>query len=138
MHLSTVAWLLLIAAQSRAQNMVTLAGSGAGGRGDGPASAAKFNAPTDVAVSPTDGTVYVADALNNQIRGIVIAQGGATVATIAGTGVGSYSGDHGPAINATFHSPYGVALNSRGELYVGVLRKEGDLCGCAAARNASQ
>lgn len=40
------------------------------------------------------------------------------ISTIAGTGVGSYTGDGGPAINATFSEPQGVALDNTGNVYV--------------------
>ncbi len=36
------------------------------------------------------------------------------IATIAGTGTGSYSGDNGPATSAAVNNPFDVALDSSG------------------------
>lgn len=49
--------------------VTTSAGSGTAGFKDGPPATAQFNQPTGVAVSSTSGRVYVADHLNNRIRG---------------------------------------------------------------------
>ena len=38
------------------------------------------------------------------------------ITTIAGTGVGSYSGDGGAATSATLWFPYGVALDASGRI----------------------
>jgi trimeric autotransporter adhesin len=40
------------------------------------------------------------------------------ITTIAGTGVSSYTGDNGPAINATFSEPQCVMLDDTGNVYV--------------------
>ncbi|MBC8432063.1 MAG: tandem-95 repeat protein, partial [Desulfobacterales bacterium] len=38
--------------------------------------------------------------------------------TVAGNGTGGHSGDNGPATDARFSSPYGVAVDSTGNLYI--------------------
>ncbi|MCP3906009.1 MAG: hypothetical protein GY715_20490 [Planctomycetes bacterium] len=38
--------------------------------------------------------------------------------TIAGTGVATYSGDGGPAVNAAVNAPDGVAIDSAGNIYI--------------------
>ena len=38
--------------------------------------------------------------------------------TIAGTGSASYSGDNGPATSAALNKPYGVALDTSGNVYI--------------------
>ena len=40
-----------------------------------------------------------------------------TVITIAGNGSGGFSGDGGPATDASFHGPYGSAIGPDGTLY---------------------
>ncbi|MBN8701665.1 MAG: hypothetical protein J0M08_01240 [Bacteroidetes bacterium] len=40
------------------------------------------------------------------------------VTTIAGTEKGDYFGDGGPAKSAQFNQPYGIAFNSKGELFI--------------------
>ena len=38
------------------------------------------------------------------------------IATIAGTGTGSYSGDNGAATSATLYYPWGVAVDASGRI----------------------
>lgn len=95
----------------------TLAGTGASGySGDeGPATSAMLSILNgDIAVD-TAGNVYVADAGNNRIRKITT---DGVIRTIAGNGVGSFSGDGGPAIAAQVKSPQGIAVDAAGNVYV--------------------
>ncbi len=92
----------------------TLAGvAGVAGSSDGTGAAARFNAPQGVAVDNV-GNVYVADANNNTIRKITSA---GTVTTLAGAAGQSGSGD-GAGGSARFNGPYGVAVDSAGNVYV--------------------
>jgi DNA-binding beta-propeller fold protein YncE len=89
----------------------TLAG-GTEGFTDGTGAAARFNSPSALAVDST-GNLYVADTGNNVIRKITPA---GLVTTVAGDGT---IGDRdGPARNARFNGPVGVAVDARGNLYV--------------------
>jgi sugar lactone lactonase YvrE len=90
----------------------TVAGTGtAGYSGDGgPATAAELNLPHGVAFLP-DGTLLVADTLNNRIRAVSPA---GTITTVAGTGDYAYSGDGGPAAAAAIEAPRGVSALSGG------------------------
>ena len=94
----------------------TIAGTGQRGYGGdgGPATAAQFNDPLDVAVDAA-GNVYVADTANHRIRRI--GSGGA-ISTFAGTGNGGYGGDDGPATSARLNLPYGVAVNAAGYVFI--------------------
>lgn len=92
--------------------VTTLAGSGAAGYADGTGTAAQFNYPMSVAVDAS-GDVYVADTLNNRIRKIT---SGGTVTTFAGSGSPSFADGTGTA--AGFNSPYSVAVDASGNIYV--------------------
>ena len=88
---------------------------GVGYSGDGgPATLARFSHPLGVALD-SSGAVYVADSGNNRIR--KIAPDG-TISTFAGTGIGGYSGDGGPASAAQFQNPSDLFLDSAGNLFV--------------------
>jgi sugar lactone lactonase YvrE len=92
-----------------------LAGSGKKGFADGVREKAEFNSPHNLAVAP-DGTIYVADTLNNRVRKLDPKTG--EVTTIAG-GEKGYAGDGGPARDARFNEAYHVALDADGKiLYV--------------------
>lgn len=91
--------------------VTTLAGSGKDGYQDGPAGAARFDAPMGLAVDSA-GKVYVADHYNNRVRVI----SGGTVSTFAGNGAAASK--DGPATTASLHGPWGLAMGSPGKLYV--------------------
>ena len=92
----------------------TIAGTGTGGYLDGPASQAQFNNPYGVALDPSNGNIFVTDAGNSVIRLIDVTSG--DVSTIAGTGTGGYL--DGPASQAQFSGPYGVAFDpSNGNIF---------------------
>ena len=75
--------------------------------------AANVSFGTDIASSP-DGKVYVASAHDTVRR---YDQAGNEF-DFAGTGSGSYSGDGGPAVNATLSLPSAVAVDSSGNVYI--------------------
>ncbi len=88
---------------------------GGGSNGDGgPASQAILNQTEGVAVD-INGNIYVADADDHRVRRI--APDG-TISTFAGTGVPGFSGDGGPAESARLNTPYGLCLDTRGNLYI--------------------
>ena len=103
----------------------TLAGSGAAGfAGDGgPAVDAKLNSPRAIAISGS-GSIYIADQANERIRLLTLVAGAPsnltqfTISTVAGNGSASYSGDGGLAIDAALSSPFGVAVDSAGNVYI--------------------
>jgi streptogramin lyase len=101
--------------------LTTFAGVGAVGfTGDGgPATGAQIHCPLGMAFG-ADGAMYFADHANNRIRRI---DTGGTITTVAGSGyagvdAGSFSGDGGPATEATLAEPYAVAVDPAGNLYI--------------------
>ena len=97
--------------------VTTVAGTGtAGMSGDsGPAASAQLSGPAAVAVDGT-GNIYIADTGNNVVRKVTVADG--TIATVAGNGETGDSGDGGLATSASVWGPLGLALDSRGNLYI--------------------
>lgn len=92
-----------------------IAGTGtAGFAGDGaPATNAQFDFPTGIAVDAS-GQIYVADNMNERVRGFIP---GGNIATIAGNGNFRFSGDGSAAISASVTPNY-VASDGRGNLYI--------------------
>ncbi len=62
------------------------------------------------------GNLFIADQINNRIR--MVAANSHVVTTVAGNGVGNFSGDFGPAVNASIWKPTGVAIDASGNLYI--------------------
>jgi uncharacterized protein (TIGR03437 family) len=96
--------------------ITTVAGNGiAGYSGDGgPAVSASLYYPPAVAADPS-GSLYIADEYNHRIRRVSPI---GIITTVAGNGTAAFSGDGGPAADASFNSPHGVALDAAGDVYV--------------------
>ncbi|NDC42592.1 MAG: hypothetical protein EBZ77_13770, partial [Chitinophagia bacterium] len=96
--------------------ITTVAGSGTNGySGDGgAATAAQLGYPRCFVVDTT-GNLFIADYANQVIRKVNTS---GIISTFAGTGSTGYTGDGGPASAATFNTPYGIALDGSGNLYV--------------------
>jgi len=90
----------------------TLAGTGAPGYADGPGSTAQFSGPASLDVDDR-GNVVVADSANHCIR-VIDPEG--MVSTLAGVGEAGYR--DGPAAQAQFDRPTGVAVDTAGVVYV--------------------
>jgi uncharacterized protein (TIGR03437 family) len=95
------------------------AGGGlAGFSGDGgPATQAAFgNDMVNIAVA-SDGTLYIPDPVNNRVRRVdPVTQ---IITTVAGNGQSTVSGDGGPATAAGLPFPTSVAVDGKGNLYIG-------------------
>ena len=94
----------------------TYAGTGISGfSGDGgPAKSAMLSYPTGL-VFDSAGDLILADGVNNRIRMIDTT---GKITTIAGTGAAGYTGDGGPALNATFNQPWDLTYDTKGNLYI--------------------
>jgi uncharacterized protein (TIGR03437 family) len=97
-------------------NVETVAGAGSAGYGGdgGAARDARLNSPRGLALD-ADGGLFIADTGNHRIRHVT---SGGLMRTVAGTGEAGYSGDNGTAISARLDTPTGVAVDSRGNVYI--------------------
>ncbi len=91
----------------------TVAGSDADGDGS-PAVYASLNQAEGVATD-TSGNTYVSDAVDHRVRRI---SREGIIHTLAGNGFPGFRGDGGPASKAQFSSPYGLAVDRGGSIYV--------------------
>ena len=102
---------------------------GGGYSGDGgPATLATLSFPSGVAVD-VQGNIYIADTNNNVIRMVTKCAG--YITTVAGNytstsfviggsyNLGGYSGDGGPATLAKLNQPIGIAVDVKGNIYIG-------------------
>jgi Gluconolactonase len=94
----------------------TVAGNGkAGYEGDGGAAInATLNQPFGVIVGP-DKDIYFTDTNNHSIR--KISHHTEEISTVVGTGKKGYTGDGGPANEATCNEPYELRFAPNGDLY---------------------
>ncbi len=110
--------------------ITTVAGLGGpqnnGFSGDnGAATSAKLYYPRSVAVD-SGGNIYIADMQNSRIRMVAASNGtrygigmmAGNIYTVAGTGTHGYSGDGSAAVSADLNKPFGITLDSSGNLYI--------------------
>lgn len=88
-------------------------GSHYGGDG-GAAMDASFSRPAALSAD-SNGNLYIADTGNQRIRKI---SSSGIVSTVAGNGTAGFSGDGGPATQAQLNSPFGVAVDPSGNVYI--------------------
>jgi len=94
----------------------TVVGPGTPGQlGDGgPGTSASLQAPG--ALTYFNGSIYIADTLDNRIRQLNLSTG--IITTVAGNGVPYFAGDGGPATAAQLMSPGEVTFDSAGNMYI--------------------
>jgi DNA-binding CsgD family transcriptional regulator/sugar lactone lactonase YvrE len=98
--------------------ITTVAGSADtyGYSGDGgPADSARLSLPYGVAVG-SNGDIFIADTGNNRVRRVDAKT--ELITTVVGTGSVGFAGDGAAAVGADLYGPYGVAVDSSGNLYV--------------------
>ena len=102
--------------------ITTVAGMAAspnGFSGDGgPATSAQLNHAEGLALDSA-GNLYIADTENSRIRRVTAATG--IISTVVGDGTSATAGDGGLGTSAEIHAPYGVAIDSAGNLYIAEL-----------------
>lgn len=109
----SVAILVLAAPVASAQSILTYAG---GGTRDGlQAKAIVLTGPYGLATD-TKGNLYIAEESGSSVQRVNLATG--VIARFAGNGGGSYSGDGGPAREASLKRPHGLTFDDAGNLFI--------------------
>lgn len=88
--------------------MVGYAGDG------GAATSATLASPSAIAYD-ANGNLFLADSMNHVVREV---SSGGTITTVVGTGIAGYGGDNASATVAYLDTPTGVAVDSKGNLYI--------------------
>ena len=111
-----VAVLFLAAAVSPSATINTVAGNGTSAfSGDqGAAAGASLSEPIGLAVDAA-GNLFIADASNHRVRRVDTL---GIITTVAGNGVGRFSGDGGKATSASLNTPTGLAVDASGNLFI--------------------
>ena len=94
------------------EGVVTTLAGGSEGFADGAGTAASFHTPSGIALD-ANGNLYVADTGNNRLRKVT-PEG--QVSTVAGDGIAGHL--DGPAAQARFNGPIGVAVDAKGNVFV--------------------
>jgi streptogramin lyase len=115
--LSALVAFLALPALANAGTIETIAGTGkAGYSGDGgPALAAQLSQPFHCDFD-SSGDLYIVEQFNHCVRKLNMKAG--VITTVAGCGKKGYTGDGGPATQATMDDPHSVVVDKNGDLYV--------------------
>lgn len=110
------ATLVSFASAASTWTISTVAGTGVRGfSGDGgPATAAEINDPFGVVRGP-DGALWFCEYGGQRIRKITR---DGKITTVAGTGQVGYTGDGGPALQATFNKPHEIRFDAAGNIFI--------------------
>lgn len=101
--------------------ILAVAGNGSGsitsGDGDfGPALYASLRSPTGVTLFADDRLLFIADRADHRIRRVDNDSG--IITTAAGNGFPGFSGDGGLSTSASLNSPWGIAFDAAGNLFI--------------------
>jgi hypothetical protein len=97
--------------------ITTVVGNGtAADSGEGVlASNAEINAPYGISLG-SSGNLYISDVVDCVVREVFAATG--YIYTIAGNKTCGFAGDGGVATSSELHNPYGITLDSAGNIYI--------------------
>src|SRR5262245_54240617 len=110
MNTTTLFLTALATIAAPAPTVTTLIGTGTSGYSD-----MQVNNPYGMAIGP-DGALYFCDLDNQRVRRLDLKT--RQVTTIAGNGTRGYSGDGGPATEASLNMPHELAFDRAGNIYV--------------------
>ncbi len=115
-HFLVLCLFISVLYRANSQKISTFAGNGAAGyNGDNiQATAASLNGSYQIIFDRNDN-LLIADYANHRVRKITPA---GKITTIAGNGLGGYTGDGGLATHASMYYPEGLALDSVGNLFI--------------------
>lgn len=110
-----ILWLFSVSGQ----NIYTICGTGGNGSGSNgiPAISSSLGVVESSVALDSVGNVYIAEWADHKIRKIDFATG--IITTIAGTGVPGYNGDSIPASSAQISYPGAVAVDKKGNVFIG-------------------
>src|SRR6266849_1534975 len=106
-RLAIVGVMLALAAVPK--RITTIAGDGTPGY-----SATQINNPYGLTLGP-DGALYFCEVDNHRVRRVDLKT--QIISTVAGNGRAGYSGDGGPALEASLNQPYEVRFDRAGNMY---------------------
>ena len=106
----------IIATKVSSQIITTVAGNGtAGYNGDSiPAINAELYYPNGITIDKS-GNLFISDYYNSRIRKVSV---NGIISTVAGNGIKGYSGDGGTATSAELSYPFGIAVDTSGNLFI--------------------
>jgi len=111
--LVVLAWTGAAQAPERSYRIETVAGTLNWGDG-GPATSALLGNIQGVAVDRS-GNLYISDTDNHEVRKIDTS---GVITLLAGTGTAGFGGDGGPATKASLNLPYGLTVDTAGNIYL--------------------
>ncbi len=76
-----------------------------------------LNQPGGLALDPSASNLFIADRNNHRVRRVNLST--YLISTVAGNGSAAFAGDGGPASSASLNTPYGVAFDAAGNMYIG-------------------
>jgi hypothetical protein len=103
-----------ISASGDRKDVAGTGGTGTGGPVSGPATSTALHSPTGAPAIDRAGDVYFLNATATVVK---LGRDG-MLSTVAGTGQAGFSGDGGPATQATLDRPRGLGVDAAGNVYI--------------------